>query len=112
MGAKIQDLGDDHWFRWLSWAPDFGLNPQYAHLAHLVRTEGEKIGAIISHKNQQGEVCEGVIVFDLDLTRYGPFKEDPKWVVESWKPLTLSPSLHCPKCGDHGYIKKGKWEKV
>jgi len=35
------------------------------------------------------------------------------WTVESWRPLTILPSLqsHCP-CKDHGFIKNGRWTNV
>jgi hypothetical protein len=31
------------------------------------------------------------------------------WVVESEEPLTLSPSLLCTACGDHGFVRDGAW---
>jgi hypothetical protein len=31
------------------------------------------------------------------------------WTVVSESPLTLSPSLLCPRCGHHGFIRDGKW---
>jgi hypothetical protein len=31
------------------------------------------------------------------------------WQVESWEPLTLSPSILNNNCGCHGYIREGKW---
>lgn len=38
-----------------------------------------------------------------------PHKDWPIWTVESWDPLTLSPSILCRTCGLHGYIRGGKW---
>ena len=32
------------------------------------------------------------------------------WKVENDDPLTLSPSILCRACGDHGRIRSGKWE--
>lgn len=29
--------------------------------------------------------------------------------LESLNPLTVSPSLLCPECGLHGYIRNGAW---
>lgn len=34
------------------------------------------------------------------------------WQVESEEPLTLSPSILCRGCGDHGHIRDGKWVKA
>lgn len=31
------------------------------------------------------------------------------WKLESEEPLTLSPSLLCPVCQHHGFIRDGKW---
>ena len=31
------------------------------------------------------------------------------WKLESETPLTLTPSLLCPVCHHHGYIREGKW---
>lgn len=36
----------------------------------------------------------------------------PGWKVESDNPLTLSPSILCRACGDHGFIRNGKWERA
>lgn len=34
------------------------------------------------------------------------------WQVEDWNPetFTVSPSLLCRHCGDHGFIRNGRWE--
>lgn len=31
------------------------------------------------------------------------------WMLESEDPLTLSPSLSCTACGDHGWVRDGTW---
>lgn len=31
------------------------------------------------------------------------------WTIESEEPLTLSPSLLCTACGDHGWVRDGVW---
>lgn len=36
----------------------------------------------------------------------------PTWKIESEDPLTLSPSILCRACGDHGHIRNGKWERA
>lgn len=44
-----------------------------------------------------------------------PFKGRPHgcdligWTVETEDPLTLSPSILCPECGHHGFIRAGRW---
>lgn len=109
MSERI-DLGDGHSFEWLSWSPDRELNPQYAGIP-----DDPKIGAIVYHTSQDGKECVGAIRFDTPVHRQiraaGGTVPMSVWTVESWEPLTLSPSLHC-RCGDHGWIKEGKWRRA
>ena len=96
------DLGHDHFLRFMAWKPDRTVNPQLDHL-----TDVERIGGIIRHVKPDGTSCKGVIWFDCQVTRE-VFSRYPVWKVSSWEPLTLSPSFLC-HCGDHGYIRDGKW---
>ncbi len=109
MSERI-DLGDDHVLRFTCWDPDLGLNPQWAHLALLIRQHGPRYGAIVAHKKPDGSLCEGSITFDTPLSRANGTKV-PLWQVHSWEPLTLSPSLLC-HCGDHGFIRGGRWVRA
>lgn len=101
------DLGHDHTLRFVSWAPDRDLNPQYDGIPDV-----ERYGAVISHPappgyRGAGDLCEGSIIFDGEVQRrLDPHR--PRWTVESWQPLTLSPSLQC-HCGDHGHVRGGVW---
>lgn len=113
LARGVVDLGDNHWLRYMCWSPDLSLNPQYAHLAYLIRT-WPIVGAIVAHKcNTDSGIHEGVIHFETPLTKSNPFHADQKWQVHSWAPLTLSPSLlsKCP-CNDHGFIRNGRWERA
>jgi hypothetical protein len=97
------DLGHSHTLKWLSWSPDRDLNPQYADQPDI-----ERAGAIIDHIRADGSQCDGgVIHFDLPGVRE-IVPNRAVWTVESWEPLTLSPSLLC-HCGDHGFIRDGRW---
>jgi hypothetical protein len=100
------DIGDNHWIRYLCWKPDRSINPQYEGIPDV-----EKYGAIVGHLKPDGKPCEGAINFDSEVAR----KISPnqlKWTVESWEPLTLSPSLQCGACPDHGFIRGGKWVRA
>lgn len=99
------DLGDGHTLRYTKWAPDRALNPQYKDLP-----DTDRLGAIVCHTRADGGPCEGIIFFDCPQASAG-WPNSPKWKVESWEPLTLSPSLRC-HCGDHGFIRQGKWVRV
>lgn len=99
------DLGDDHWLSFTQWKPDRALNPQYGHLP-----DDDRIGGIIRHKKPDGAWCEGSIWFDSQVTRE-VFGTHDRWQVSSWEPLTCSPSFLC-HCGDHGFIREGKWVRA
>jgi hypothetical protein len=38
-----------------------------------------------------------------------PINDIVGWTVQSTDPITLSPSLLCSACGEHGFIRDGKW---
>ena len=91
------DLGSDHSYSWVRWAPDRDLNPQYADMP-----DDPHYGIQVFHKNKAGEECPGFVTF----SKLAP---PPVWELISVEPLTMSPSLLCRTCGDHGFIRDGKW---
>lgn len=58
---------------------------------------GDHPGASVYHKAPSGEDC----LSGFNLLPGG-------WKMEQAYPLTISPSLLC-SCGDHGFIRDGKW---
>lgn len=101
MSNDTLDLGSGYSLRWLAWSPERDIE------ANRVRYEGvedvERYGAII--------VCphtEGAITFASDTQR-AIAPERNAWTVESWEPLTLSPSILRRECGCHGFIRDGQW---
>jgi hypothetical protein len=78
------------------------------HTLVLVTPEGatEPTGVELEHLTPTGRQCSGWI--NLDVARNGHLPPERKWQVESWDPLTLSPSLLCG-CGDHGFVRGGQW---
>ncbi len=107
--ATELDLGDGHTLSFADWNPDLDLNPQYRDIADQLPA---RVTGIVRHKlpgvnpGTQGGYCEGAITFDTPAAR--AHFSGPYWTVESWEPLTLSPSLLC-RCGDHGFIRAGRW---
>jgi hypothetical protein len=99
------DLGDHHTLTFTSWRPDRVLNPQYQDLPDI-----DRLGAIVRHTTPDGADCEGAIMFDSAVARR-VFPTSKVWNVEGWEPLTVSASLLCT-CGDHGWIKQGRWERA
>ena len=72
-----------------------------------VDSDDRWIGIIEYHPHLvTGEQCGGSVLFESRDGR-------PSWQVESWDPLTLSPSILCAPdkggCGMHGYIQEGRW---
>lgn len=105
-GEHSFDLGDGHRGEFVQWAPDRELNPGRAHLPDV-----EKWGLLIFHKSvETGQPCAGFCTFAGDVQReVAP--QAVTWTVESWDPLTLSPSVLC-SCGDHGYVREGRWVRA
>jgi hypothetical protein len=98
-----EDIGHDHTLRFFCWAPDRELNPQYGGIP-----DEPKAGAIIDHPGPDGSPCSGVVTFDTPtMQQVSPNAN--RWTVESWEPLTIAPSVLC-SCGDHGFIRAGRWE--
>lgn len=97
------DLGHGHTLTYMGWYPDRELNPQDRGLPDV-----ERYAALIEHVAPNGEPCASAATFAGEVqAQIEPNK--PTWTVESWEPLTLSPSLLCRRCGDHGFIRAGKW---
>ena len=83
------DIGFDHSIKFTSYKDDIhaGLN--------------------VKHKRPDGADCSGFITFEGSAWAK-EFENPVVWQVQSWEPLTISPSLLCG-CGDHGFIREGKW---
>lgn len=69
----------------------------------------DKAGLLEEHDRPDGQgKCSGGVMFDLPGVREH-FPDSALWQVESWDPLTISPSLLCTVCGNHGFIRNGRW---
>lgn len=68
----------------------------------------ERVGYLLDHRKPDGSRCEGGGLFDLPGVREA-FPDRAVWTVESWEPLTLSPSLQCTACSHHGFVRQGFW---
>ena len=101
------DLGSGYRLQWFQWSPDRDIPSnaeRYAGVADVPRA------GVLLLKQIDGEWRTiGAMQFDLPETRAIPGFSHPAWQVESWEPLTLSPSILCRKTGDHGFIREGKW---
>lgn len=90
----VIDLGDDHELIFSSY-------------------QGEaRVGASIKHKKPDGSTCEGWVAFAGRSWARGFEPAIAVWTVEQDEPLTLSPSVLCRACGDHGFVRSGKWVRA
>lgn len=103
----ILDLGHGHTFMWVQWDPDLDLNPQYTHLAD--RLPVKHFMAVVSHTASDGTACESAVTIDTDIAREAGYGDRALWQLQSEDPLTITPSLLCGRCGDHGFITEGRW---
>jgi hypothetical protein len=78
--------------------------------SRYVDTDGDWIGIIDHHAKPDGSQCGGGSVL-FDVQANAGFAAD-KWQVVSREPLHLEPSLLCRICGDHGFIRDGKWVRA
>lgn len=63
-------------------------------------------GLITDHQRpDDGTWCAGSVWF---ADRHAPQGVNA-WTVVGDSPLTLSPSIACPRCPVHGFIHEGKW---
>lgn len=66
------------------------------------------VGLIDFHHKPDGSPCSGgSVLFDVPQNSHAP--GHVRWQLISEDPLTLSPSLLCGLCGDHGWIRDGRW---
>jgi hypothetical protein len=109
--APDLDLGDGHTLSWVTWRPDRALNPQYADLPDV-----DRWGATVNHAGVQADgqqPCPGGFITFEQAPEFARLLGDrPTWRIEQPDPLTVSPSLACRLCGDHGWIREGRWRRA
>jgi hypothetical protein len=72
----------------------------------LVEYEGAVVGLEETHLNQEGQPCRGWVALDSAPEQ---LRAHSCWHVVSKNPLTLTPSIKCRACGNHGFIREGRW---
>lgn len=71
-----------------------------------VNKDGVWVGITEWHKDKDGDLCGGWV--PMKVEGLDPFYAERAWTVVSLEPLHLEPSLLC-NCGNHGWIRDGKW---
>lgn len=92
------------------------LGGGYTCMPMVREKDGPVIGAYVTGPagpgcpyNPHGPRCTGHIRFDVPEA---PNDGAPRWAVELFEPLTISPSVLC-HCGyQHGFIRNGRWENA
>lgn len=79
----------------------------YNHYGSLIIHGQKPRGVAVIHAKPDGDLC-GAAAF-WDVSHYKPGTEPITWTLHSLEPLDISPSLLCLICGDHGFIRGGKW---
>ena len=82
------------------------------HLLIFQSGEGDIAGCIIEHKRKDGTPCKGWIPFAGRSWAQTFQGKIAAWDVVSDAPLTLSPSVLCRICGDHGFVRDDKWVRA
>lgn len=80
----------------------------------VIHKDDMRAGINDYHLTAEGKPCMGFVSFTGGAWS-NEFKWSPShqsWDVHSWEPLTITPSLLCRSCGDHGHITNGKWVKA
>lgn len=93
------NLGHDHFLRWVAQGPN-----------------GPRVGAEIFHRpapGRRGGYGDGSLCLSIPLwdARSG-YPADRLWELcgAADERLTISPSVLCDVCGDHGWVENGKWK--
>jgi hypothetical protein len=73
------------------------------HTLTYRRVDGALHGAQIDHAGRDGRACRFGWIY---------FGEPAGWTLENEDPPTISPSILCTACGDHGFVRAGLWVTV
>lgn len=91
-----------------SWGENNTLDIGSGHVLHRVTGPNGSVAGFTDvhpYKPDPAKECMGYVQIEG-----GDYSTNADaWKVESWDPLTLSPSLLCLTCGEHGFIREGTW---
>jgi hypothetical protein len=82
------------------------------HIARFAYYEDEISGCNIQHKRKDGTDCDGWVPWKGRAWDRSFDGKITSWDLVSEEPLTLSPSVLCRACGDHGFVQQGKWVRA
>lgn len=92
--AGVVKTGEEHYITWMT--DDNGTRIGFLEWHDCTAVNSDYLTA-------------GSVIFDIpEAWAYRP--EGAKWQVHSLDPLHVEPSILCRNCGNHGFIRNGKWE--
>lgn len=100
--SEILDIGHEHAMQFMAFRPDRGIAENAERFRDV--PDDERAMLAVWHSCPAAENGRQIAVIYLR-----PGIGNTHWTVESWEPLTISPSLLFKCCGDHGFIRGGKW---
>lgn len=71
--------------------------------------QGEAAGINEWHRRSDGGWCRGWVAFHGSRWAEQFKSGDVGWKLVQRDPLTLTPSIKCRACGNHGHITNGRW---
>jgi hypothetical protein len=81
------------------------------HSAVIRYMDGEPWGIAYEHQKPDGTPCITASWLPFDI-RYGEPRDAEGWTLHSLDPLHIEPSVLCRACGDHGFIRDGRWVRA
>lgn len=89
------DLGLSHYLRWFTYQG----------------AEERRVGALIYHPDLRSPT---LFCISSPTWENEPGDTRPLWNLEGSadEHITLTPSIRCGTCGDHGFVRDGKWVAV
>jgi hypothetical protein len=82
------------------------------HAIVFAEYQGETAGINEWHRKSDGTWCCGWAPFNGSAWVRNFEGRVVGWDVVQREPLTITPSLLCRACGNHGFITNGKWVKA
>ncbi len=94
--------------------PADAINIGGDHFIVYAEYQGETAGINEYHRNGAGAVCAGWVPFRgaAWARQFDGVEGYQAWDVVQREPLTLSPSIKCRACGNHGHIEGGMWRNA
>lgn len=81
------------------------------HMIQFADYKGDTAGITDWHRKADGAWCRGWVAFNGSAwgKQFQNIADWQGWDVVQREPLTLTPSLLCRTCGNHGFITNGRW---